>query len=48
MDNILQMVMRVEMISMLDDFSGYNQVLVREEDQIKTIVTTPRGTYKYL
>jgi hypothetical protein len=36
------------MMSMLDGFSGYNQVLVREYDQLKTYFHTPWGTYKYL
>jgi hypothetical protein len=36
------------MMSMLDGFLGYNQVLVKEDDQLKTAFTTPWGTYKYL
>jgi len=36
------------MTSMLDGFLGYNQVLVKEVDQLKTAFTTPWGTYKYL
>jgi hypothetical protein len=35
-------------MSMLDGFSRYNQVLVKEDDQLKTAFTTPWGTYKYL
>jgi hypothetical protein len=48
MEHLLQRVTGVEMMSMLDDFSGYNQVLVKEEDKIKTVFTTIWGTYKYL
>jgi hypothetical protein len=48
MEHLLQRVTRDEMISMLDGFSGYNQILVKEEDQLKTAFTTPWGTYKYL
>jgi hypothetical protein len=48
MEHLLQRVTEVEMMSMLDGFSGYNQVLVREEDQLKTDFTTPWGNYKYL
>jgi hypothetical protein len=48
MDYILQRVTKEEMMSMLDVFSGYNQVLVKEDDQLKTSFTTPLGTYKYL
>jgi hypothetical protein len=48
MEYILQRVTGEEMMSMLDGFSGYNQVLVKEDDQLKTAFTTPWGTYKYL
>jgi hypothetical protein len=48
MEYLLQRVTRAEMMSMLDGFSGYNQVLVKEDDQLKTTFTTPWGTYKYL
>jgi hypothetical protein len=36
------------MISMLDGFSRYNQVLLKREDQLKTTFTTPWGTFMYL
>jgi hypothetical protein len=36
------------MMYMLDGFSGYNQVLLKREDQIKTAFTTPWGTFMYL
>jgi hypothetical protein len=48
MEYLLQRVTGAEMMSMLDGFSGYNQVLVKEDDQLKTAFTTPWGTYKYL
>jgi hypothetical protein len=48
MEYLLQRVTGVEMMSMLDGFLGYNQVLVKENDQIKTTFTTPWVTYKYL
>ena len=35
------------MMSMLDDFSGYNQVEVEEKDQHKIVFTTPWGTFAY-
>jgi hypothetical protein len=41
MDHILQKVVRSSRISLLDGFSGYNQVLVHLEDQEKTVFTTP-------
>jgi hypothetical protein len=34
-------------MSMLDGFSGYNQVLVAEEDREKTTFITPWETYAY-
>jgi hypothetical protein len=34
-------------LSLLDGYSGYNQVLVHEDDQDKTTFTTPWGTFKY-
>ena len=33
---------------MLDGFSGYNQILVHPNDQLKTNFTTPWGTFKYV
>jgi hypothetical protein len=33
---------------MLDGFFGYNQVLLKREDQLKTTFTTPWGTFMYL
>ena len=35
------------MFSLLDGFSGYNQVLVSKADQLKTTFRTPWGTYAY-
>ena len=34
-------------MSMLDGFSGYNQILVHLDDQEKTNFTTPWGTFMY-
>jgi hypothetical protein len=36
------------MISMLDGFSGYNQIKLKAEDRHKTTFTTPWGTFEYL
>ena len=47
MDHILQQVVEAERISMLDGFSGYNQIKVLPEDQEKTAFTTPWGTFMY-
>jgi hypothetical protein len=48
MEHLLQRVTGAGMMSMLDGFSGYNQVLVKREDQLKTTFTTPWGTFMYL
>ena len=48
MDHILQKVVGAKRISLLDGFSGYNQVLVYPTDQHKTAFTTPWGTFMYV
>jgi hypothetical protein len=48
MDHILQRVVRSSEISLLDGFSGYNQVLVHPDDQDKTSFTTPWGNFMYV
>jgi hypothetical protein len=48
MEHLLQRVTGAGMMSMLDGFSGYNQVLLKREDQLKTTFTTPWGTFMYL
>jgi hypothetical protein len=47
MDHILQRVVGAQRISMLDGYSGYNQISVMEEDKNKTTFTTPWGTFMY-
>jgi hypothetical protein len=47
MDYILQRVVGAKRISMLDGYSGYNQISVMEEDKKKTSFTTPWGTFMY-
>jgi hypothetical protein len=44
MKHLLQRVTGAWMMSMLDGFSGYNQVFLKREDQLKTTFTTPWGT----
>ena len=48
MDHILQRVVGSSRISLLDGFSGYNQILVQQEDQPKTTFTIPWGTFMYV
>jgi hypothetical protein len=47
MEQLLQTVSVLEIFSLLDDFSGYNQVLVSEEDHLKTTFQTKWGTFSY-
>lgn len=47
MDHILQTVSGSKMLSMLDGFSSYNQIIVLESDQHKTTFITPWGTFSY-
>lgn len=34
-----------EMLSLMDDFLGYNQIMITKDDQHKTTFTYPWGTY---
>jgi hypothetical protein len=47
MEQILQQVFGSEILSLLDGFSGYNQVLMSPPNQLKTTFRTPWGTYAY-
>jgi hypothetical protein len=47
MDHILQRVVAAHIISLLDGYSGYNQIAVCEEDKEKTTFTTPWGKFTY-
>ena len=46
-DIILDHVSGHECYSFLDGFSGYNQVFIRPEDQLKTTLTTEWGTFAF-
>ena len=47
MDHILQKVVGSSRMSMMDGFSGYNQVAVLPEDQKKTTFIMPWGNFMY-
>lgn len=47
MESFLQQVIISELMSMLDGFLGYNQVLMDKECKYKTTFTTPWGMYAY-
>ena len=44
MESLLQIVVDLELMSILDGYSGYNKVLMVEEDTYKTAFTIPWGT----
>ena len=48
MDHILQRVDGSKIISLLDGYSRYNQILGHPNDQLKTTFTTPWGTFMYV
>ena len=48
METLLQRVTGAGMMSMLDGFPGYNQVVIQKEDRHKTTFTSPWGTFEYL
>ena len=47
MEHMLQRVSGASVMSFLDGFSRYNQVVVHPDDQEKTAFTTPWGTLMY-
>lgn len=47
MEQILQAVVGSKLMSFLGGFSGYNQVLVHPNDQLKTTFRTKWGAYAY-
>jgi hypothetical protein len=47
MDHVLEKVIGENRISMIDGFSGYNQIIVHDDDKEKTAFTTPWGTFMY-
>jgi hypothetical protein len=47
MEHILQRVTSASRISMIDGFSGYNQIFVLPEDRENKTFITPWGTFMY-
>jgi hypothetical protein len=47
MEQLLQTMLSSNIFSFLDGFSGYNQLLVSEEDRFKTTFQTKWGTFAY-
>jgi len=46
-DEVVDSTAGCELLSFLDCYSGYNQILLKEDDQIKTSFITPFGAYCY-
>jgi hypothetical protein len=47
MDHVIERVVGVNRMSMIDGFSGYNQIAMNEQDKEKIAFTTPWGTFMY-
>jgi hypothetical protein len=47
MDNVLENLVGGNRMSMINEFSGYNQIVVIEHDKEKATFTTPWGTFMY-
>lgn len=47
LNEVLQIVNGSQMMSFLDGYLGYNQVMVQPEDRLKTPFTTKWGTFAY-
>jgi hypothetical protein len=47
-DQVIDSTAGCELLSFLDAYSGYHQILLYEPDQIKTSFVTPYGAYCYV
>jgi hypothetical protein len=47
-DSLVDAEATLELMSLLDCYSGYHQIWMKEEDEPKTSFITPSGTYCYL
>lgn len=48
MEHVLEVVIGSDVMSMLNGFSGYNQVAIKKDDRYKTAFTNSWGTYAYI
>ena len=46
-DQLVDSMASHELLTFMDAFSGYNQILMKEEDQEKTAFVTKQGLYCY-
>jgi hypothetical protein len=47
MDHVLEKLVGANRMSMIDNFSGYNQIAIHEDDKEKTTFNTPWRTFMY-
>jgi hypothetical protein len=47
-DSLMDAAATSELMSLLDCYSGYHQIWMKKEDELKTSFITPSGTYCYL
>jgi hypothetical protein len=47
-DSLVDAAASSELMSLLDCYSGYHQIWMKKEDELKTSFITPSGTYCYL
>jgi hypothetical protein len=47
-DSLVDATASSELMSLLDCYSGYHQIWMKKEDELKTSFITPSGTYCYL
>jgi hypothetical protein len=47
MDHVLEKIVGANRMSMIYEFSGYNQIAMNEQDREKNAFTTPWGTFMY-
>jgi len=47
MDHVIEKVVGSNKMSMIDGFSGYNQIVVHKDDKENTTITTMWGTFMY-
>jgi ribonuclease HI len=47
-DSLVDATASLELMSLLDCYSGYHQIWMKKEDELKTSFITPSGTYCYL
>ena len=47
-DQIVDSTLGCEILSFLDAYSGYHQIMMKESDQLATSFITPYGSYCYV